>query len=143
MALADLLGGGPKKKSRNGSASSQHGEKKDDKAASHKSDKDSDGTLLLDELPERPEGCPANAILSATGLWCIPDGRKCRLCPRCDGETIHPGKRRASFAACFGLTILDHRLRQAAGTAVIVLRCISQFTNRVVCSCSCNHIVGE
>ena len=86
MALADLLGGGPKKKSRNGSASSQHGEKKDDKAASHRSDKDSDGTLLLDELPERPEGCPANGILSATGLWCIPDGRKCRLCPRCDGE---------------------------------------------------------
>ena len=138
MALADLLGGGPKKKSRTGSSSSQHGEKKDDKAASHKIDKDD-----MDMLPDRPENCPSNAVLTATGFWCVPDGRKCRLCVRCDAEE-DPAWKRKGIVRCMYWAYQPRPSFVTSGwycgyCAKVHLAIYQSF----VCNCSCNHIVGE
>ena len=95
LNLAELLGGGPKRKSK-GSSSSQHGEKSD-KKDDNKYDKTSD----QDVCPARPENVSENAVFTATGVWCIADGRKCRLCVRCDSDDDPSWKSKGIVRAMF------------------------------------------
>ena len=39
-----------------------------------------------EEVLVRPDNVPENAELNALNMWVVTDGRKCRLCPRCDDQ---------------------------------------------------------